>query len=65
MAAHASSSTPPTEPTPNPCIEANQPNTHSPIPPSDAAPLQIQTKTQRATINDGKASSKIWDHFSK
>ncbi|KAK7857869.1 hypothetical protein CFP56_015220 [Quercus suber] len=61
----SSSSTPPIEPTPIPCTEANQPNTHSPIPSSDAAPLQTQTETQQATINGGKVPSKIWDHFSK
>ena len=65
MATCASSSTPSTESTPSSCVEANQPNTQSPIPPSGAAPPQTQTKTQQATINGGKEPSKIWDHFSK
>ena len=67
MATCASSSTPPAEPTPSLCTEANQPNTQSPIPPLGVAPPQTQTKTktQQATINGGKVPSKIWDHFSK
>ena len=59
MATCASSSTPPTEPTPSLCTEANQPNTQSPIPPSGAAPPQAQTETQQTTINGGKEPSKI------
>ena len=38
MATCASSSTPSTESTPSSCVEANQPNTQSPIPPSSVAP---------------------------
>ena len=65
MATCASSSTPSTEPAPSSCAEANQPNAQSPVPPSGVAPPQTQTETQQATINGGKESSKIWDHFSK
>ena len=38
MAACASFSTPSTEPTPSSCVEANQLNTQSLIPPSSVAP---------------------------
>ena len=38
MTAHASCSTPSSKPNPSPFIEANQPNTSSPIPPLDVAP---------------------------
>ena len=65
MATCASSSTPSTESTPSSCVEANQPNTQSLIPPSGATPPQTQTETQQATINGGKKPSKIWDHFYK
>ena len=64
MVARASCSTPPSKPNPSPFTEANQPNTNSPISPLDVAPPQTQTETQQATINGGKESSKIWDHFS-
>ena len=44
MATYASSSTPPAEPTPSLCTEANQSNTQSPIPPSGVAPPQHKQK---------------------